>query len=136
LDGAIGAVEEVAPRVGDGDLVGGLEDIDRLRARTEASTLRLVMEALDRGAPQVNGLSAHDWLARRCPWMAPAAVGDMVTVARGVGDPLHDDLREQVLAMDVSVRRTAAVLRAPGQGQSAWAPILGMVRPKIGVGVN
>lgn len=115
LDGAISTVAEVAPRVGESDLVGGLEDIDRLRARTETLTLRLVIEALDRGVPSTHGLSAHDWLARRCPWMAPAAVGDMVTVARGVGDLLHADLREQVLAMTVPVRRTAAVLRALGR---------------------
>lgn len=109
---AIDAIAEVAPRVDESDLVGGLEDVDRLRARADALTLRLVMEALDRGVPAGKGLNAHDWLARRCPWMAPAAVNDMVTVARGVGDPLHAGLREQVLAMVVSVRRTAAVLRA------------------------
>lgn len=115
VDAAISAVAEVAPQVGEADLVGGLEDIDRLRARTDTLTLRLVIEAMDRGVPSVNGGNPHDWLAHRCPWMAPAAVGDMVTVARGVGGPLHADLREQVLGMDVSVRRTAAVLRALGR---------------------
>lgn len=64
VDRALHAIAEVAPRVGEGDPAGGLEDIDRLGARTETLTLRLVMAALDRGVPGVNGLDAHDWLAR------------------------------------------------------------------------
>ncbi|MGB3762018.1 MAG: hypothetical protein WA966_02270, partial [Ornithinimicrobium sp.] len=87
-------VAPVAPRLSSGEVAAGLEGVDTLRARTETLTLHLVVEALDRGLPGEVGLSGHDWLVLRCPWLAPAAVNDLLTVARGIGDPFHAHLRD------------------------------------------
>ncbi|MGB3258445.1 MAG: DUF222 domain-containing protein [Ornithinimicrobium sp.] len=112
---AVGEAVDVAPvfpRLSGGEVAAGLEGVDTLRARMETLTLHLLMEALERGLPGEVGLSAQDWLVLRCPWLAPAAVNDLVTVARGIADPLHAHLREQVLGSVLPVRRAAAVLRA------------------------
>ncbi len=103
------------PRFSSCELADGLADIDRMRAHTETLTLHVVMESLDRGLHTDTGLSAHNWLALCCPWLAPPAVGDLVMVAQGLAHPLHSELRERVLATELSVRRAAMVLRALGR---------------------
>ncbi|MGB3828503.1 MAG: DUF222 domain-containing protein [Ornithinimicrobium sp.] len=108
-------VKPVLPRLSGDEVTAGLEDLDVLRARMETLTLHLMIEALDRGLPGERGLSGHDWLTRRCPWLAPTAVCDLLTVARGVGGPEHASIRAQVLDSTLSARRAAAVLRAVGR---------------------
>lgn len=103
------------PRFSGCELADGLADIDRMRAHTETLTLHVVMESLERGLHTDTGLNAHNWLALRCPWLAPQAVGDLVVVAQGLGNPLHSELRERVLTTELSIRRAAMVLRALGR---------------------
>lgn len=110
--GAATAVGPFMPRLSGSELSDGLAGIDQMRAHTETLTLRVVMEALGRGLHTDTGLSAHNWLALRCPWLSPPAVGDLVTVAQGLVHPLHIELRDRVLATELSVRRAALVLRA------------------------
>ena len=112
IESATAEVAPVLPLLGGGGLADRLEDIDRMRAHTETLTLHVVMEALQRGVPSDHGLAAHDWLTQRCPWLAPMAISDFLTVARGLDNPLHARLREQVISTGLPVRRAAAVLRA------------------------
>ncbi|MGC1207514.1 MAG: DUF222 domain-containing protein [Ornithinimicrobium sp.] len=100
------------PRLSGDELTAELTHVDTLRAQTETLTLHLVIEAMDRGLPSDKGLSAYNWLTRRCPWLAPAAVSDFVTVAHGVRHPLHAQLREEVICTGLPVRRAATILRA------------------------
>ncbi len=113
--GATTAAGPVMPRFSGRELADGLADIDRMRAHTETLTLHVVMESLDRGLHTDTGMSAHNWLALYCPWLAPPAVGDLVMVAQVLANPLHSELRERVLATELSVRRAAMVLRALGR---------------------
>ena len=108
-------VAPVAPRLSDDEVKSGLTDIDGMRARTETLTLRMVTEALERGLPSKKGLTAHDWLTVHCPWLAPMAISDLVTVARGMGNPLHAKLHDEVVTTGMPVRRAASILRALGR---------------------
>ncbi len=105
-------VAPVAPRLSDDEVKAGLTDIDGMRARTETLTLHMVTEALERRLPSKKGLTAHDWLTVHCPWLAPMAISDLVTVARGMGNPLHAKLHDEVMTTGMPVRRAASILRA------------------------
>ncbi len=105
-------VVPVLPRLSGKEVTAGLQGIDRLRACTETLTLHVVTEALEQRVPSGAGLTAQDWLTLHCPWLAPMAASDLLTVARGVGDPLHARLREQVVTTGMPVRRAASILRA------------------------
>ncbi|MGB3185315.1 MAG: hypothetical protein WBB15_05560 [Ornithinimicrobium sp.] len=51
--------------------------------------MALVGEAIARGLPKDVGLTAHDWLRMRCPWLSRANISDLVTVAEAITNPRH-----------------------------------------------
>ncbi len=106
------AVGRDAPRLGGAQLAGALEAVDVVRAHTETVTVLLVTEALSRGVPGESGLSAQDWVTRRCPFLSPAQAAEVVTVARGITEGAHAPVRDAVLGAVLPVRRAAGVLRA------------------------
>lgn len=103
------------PQLSGAELKGALEDVDLLRARTETLTLHIVLAAMDRRVHSDNGLSLREWVTQRCPFLSPHQIGDLVTVAQGVGDPEHTSIAAQVFAAQLPLRRAAAVLRALGR---------------------
>jgi Domain of unknown function (DUF222)/HNH endonuclease len=109
LAGAVGAE---ASRLAAGELAEALETLDVVRAHTERVTVQVVLEALRRGVPAESGLSAQDWVTARCPFLSPAQVADVVTVATGIAEPAHAPVRDAVLGAVLPARRAAAVLRA------------------------
>jgi len=103
------------PQLSGAELKGALEEVDVLRARTETLTLHITLAAMDQKVHTDNGLSLRDWVTQRCPFLSPHQIGDLVTVAHGVGDPEHTSIAAQVFAAQLPLRRAAAVLRALGR---------------------
>jgi len=103
------------PQLSGAEIKGALEDVDLLRACTETLTLHIVLAAMDQRVHTDVGLSVRDWITQRCPFLSPYQVGDLVTVAEGVGDPEHASIAAQVFGARLPLRRAAAVLRALGR---------------------
>lgn len=109
---AMAKSEDSAHALSTSDVTHLLSAIDIVHARAEALTVDVLAEALDRGLHTVSGLSARDWVTKRCPWMGPHTVGDLVTVAQAQRDPVHAQVTQDVTRMRLSVRRAAAVIRS------------------------
>ncbi len=103
------------PQLSGAELKGALEGVDLLRARTETLTLHIVLAAMDQRVHTDVGLSLRDWVTQRCPFLSPYQIGDLITVAQGVGDPEHTSIAAQLFAAQLPLRRAAAVLRALGR---------------------
>ncbi len=112
LQFAVAEGEQSVHSLSTADVTGILSAIDIAHARTEALMACVVAEALERGLHTVTGLSARDWATKRCPWMGPHAVGDLVTVAQALRDPALVEVARDVTQMRLSVRRAASVLRS------------------------
>ncbi len=93
------------------ELAEGIAALGGLRVELEGLTVRLVAEAIERGEYLESGLSPHDWVAARCPWLSGAERSELVTVAMGIGEPAHRPVRDAVCEQGLPVRRAARVLR-------------------------
>ncbi len=109
-------------RASEPELADRLDQLNDLRAVTERVTVAVVLEAANRGCHLDSGLSLHDWLARRCPWLARAEVADLVTVARHLDHPAHDPIKTALAQGSLPVRRPARLLRALRQVQAVTDP--------------
>lgn len=112
---AADVAEAAAHALSTSDVSTALAEVDGMHARAELLTVRLVAEGLGRGLHTEKGLSPRDWVAQRCPWLGSQMLGDVVTVAHATHEPIHASVVGSVFAMELSVRRAAAVLRALGR---------------------
>lgn len=100
-------------RVSEEELTSGLDSLNGLRADLDRVTVTVLLEAVAvRGLHVGSGLSVHDWVSTRCPWLPRAEVGDLVVVATEAARPGHGPIREALTGGTLTPRRAARLLRA------------------------
>ncbi|MGB5951131.1 MAG: DUF222 domain-containing protein [Ornithinimicrobium sp.] len=117
-------------------LLRALDSLMGIRAMGETLALIIAGEALGRGLNDGGGLSAHDWLAARCPWLTRSEIGDVVVVARGVRRPEHAAIADVAANGGVPLRRLAKLLRtlervAPVCDGDAYAASIDILLPVV-----
>ncbi|MGB7449040.1 MAG: DUF222 domain-containing protein [Ornithinimicrobium sp.] len=99
-----------------------IERVHTLRADLDRLTLAAVTEAARRGAHVESGLSMHDWIAQRCPWLSRADVSDLVVVVTDGDCRAHAPIVQAVTDGALSNRRAARLLRCLRQVRPVTEP--------------
>jgi len=107
---ALAARREVV-RESDAGLSRAAERMHTLRADLDRLTVDVVTEAARRGLQEESGLSLHDWVAGRCPWLSRAEVGDLVVVVSDGARPAHQPIVQAVSDGTLAPRRAARLMR-------------------------
>jgi len=98
-------------RESDADLSRAIERMHTLRSDLDRLTIDAVVESARRGLHEEAGLSLHDWVAGRCPWLSRAEVGDLVVVVTDGARPAHQPIVDAVVDGTLAPRRAARLLR-------------------------
>lgn len=106
----------------DAGLGRAIERMHTLRADLDRLTIEVVMESTRRGLHDEAGLSLHDWVASRCPWLSRAEVGDLVVVVTDGARPAHQPIVDAVAEGVLAPRRAARLLRSLRQVRPVTDP--------------
>lgn len=125
LSGVDQAVAGLAPasqmdttRVSGGELREGLKGLAAVRSLTDVATLRLVIEAIERGETVRGGYQLVDWIVRACPGMSRSHAIDLSRIATAAASSsssdrvAHEPILDAVANGHVAVRRASMILRA------------------------